>query len=63
MPLHCVSKVWGQSFFKEINTLIQQGCIKLLKHLSSTFIMLQKFSISNKCFVFIKKKEAAQHSY
>ncbi len=25
--IHYLAKVWGQIFFKEINTFIQQGCI------------------------------------
>ncbi len=31
--IHNRAKVWGQedSFLKEINTFIQQGCIKLIK--------------------------------
>ncbi len=48
-----VSKI----FFKEINTFIQQGCIKLIKcdskTLNKSFLMLQKISISNKCSSFI----------
>ncbi len=44
-------------FFKEMNTFIQQGCIKLIKcdskTLNKSFLMLQKISISNKCSSFI----------
>ncbi len=56
--IQCYSKVWGQyifSFFNEINTFIQDGCVKLIKRLK----LLEKISILNKCcffyFVFIKE--------
>ncbi len=32
------SKVWGQIFFKEINTFIQHGHIKLAKSVSKDFL-------------------------
>ncbi len=41
-----VSKVF---FLKEINTSIQQGCIKLIKSDTKEFLMLQKMN-----FLFIK---------
>lgn len=45
------SKGRGKIFFKEINTFIQQGGIKLLKLTVNTFIM-QKISVSYKFFSF-----------
>jgi len=50
-------KVWGHQgiislfFCKEINSFVQQGCIKLIKsdskYIYNTFIMLQKMYFSN----------------
>ncbi len=37
---------------KEINAFIQQGHNQLIKRQSKTFIMLEKISISNKCYSF-----------
>ncbi len=40
-------------FCKEINYLIQQGCIKIIKNYSKTFTLLQKICISILYFYFI----------
>ncbi|XDV46539.1 hypothetical protein PO909_014421, partial [Leuciscus waleckii] len=39
-------------FFKEMNTFIQQGCIKLIKSDSKDIYNVTKDSISNKCCSF-----------
>ena len=59
--IHYRSKVWGQEeclllFFwkqiKEINTFIQQGCIKSIKSDSKDIYNVTKDYISNKCCSF-----------
>ncbi len=46
------SKVWGQSFLREINTFIQQGCIKLIKNDSKEIYNVTKYFYFKNCYSF-----------